>query len=146
MVRKIRLICENIGFKKWSIWDPGWDRTRCPNIFVIPHPLQMLYDNLSKFWVIVNYNHAWRFGTHVDYSPRSSASELILLPCQWAKANTNINILLQTAIIFFLSNLYLEQGIGYVYVMVNFICNTECTTKSSAACNDEDINSTEKPG
>ena len=31
-------------------------------------------------------------------------------------------ILLQTAAIFFLSNLYLKQGIGWVYVTVNFIC------------------------
>ena len=33
------------------------------------------------------------------------------------------DILLQTAAIFFLSNIYLKQGIGYVCVMVDFICN-----------------------
>ena len=31
-------------------------------------------------------------------------------------------ILLQTEAIFFLSNLYVKQGIGSVYVMVDFIC------------------------
>ena len=34
----------------------------------------------------------------------------------------NSYILLQTAAIFFLSNLYLKQGIGLVYVMIDFIC------------------------
>ena len=38
------------------------------------------------------------------------------------KANMNSYILLQTAAIFFLSSLYLKQGIGSVYVMVGFIC------------------------
>ena len=34
----------------------------------------------------------------------------------------NSIILLQTAAIFFLSNLNLKQGIGSVYVMIDFIC------------------------
>ena len=38
------------------------------------------------------------------------------------KANTNSYIQLQTAAIFFLSSLYLKQGIDPVYVMVGFIC------------------------
>ena len=38
------------------------------------------------------------------------------------KAFMKSYILLQTAAIFFLSNLYLKQGIGSVYVMVDFIC------------------------
>ena len=38
------------------------------------------------------------------------------------KADMKSYILLQTAAIFFLSNLYLKQGIGSVYVMVDFIC------------------------
>ena len=38
------------------------------------------------------------------------------------KANMNSYILLQTAAIFFLSSLYLKQGIDSVYVMVGFIC------------------------
>ena len=38
------------------------------------------------------------------------------------KANMNSYILLQTAAIFFLSILYLKQGIDSVYVMVGFIC------------------------
>ena len=38
------------------------------------------------------------------------------------KANMNSYIQLQTAAIFFLSSLYLKQGIGSVYVMVGFIC------------------------
>ena len=33
------------------------------------------------------------------------------------------SILLQTEAIDFLLNLYLKQGIGSVYVMVDFICN-----------------------
>ena len=38
------------------------------------------------------------------------------------KAYMKIYILLQTAAIFFLLNLYLKQGIGSVYVIVDFIC------------------------
>ena len=38
------------------------------------------------------------------------------------KANMNSYIQLQTATIFFLSSLYLKQGIDSVYVMVGFIC------------------------
>ena len=38
------------------------------------------------------------------------------------KANMNSYIQLQTAAIFFLSSLYLKQGIDSVYVMVGFIC------------------------
>ena len=38
------------------------------------------------------------------------------------KANMNSYILLQMAAIFFLSSLYLKQGIASVYVMVGFIC------------------------
>ena len=38
------------------------------------------------------------------------------------KADMKSYILQQTAAIFFLSNLYLKQGIGSVYVMVDFIC------------------------
>ena len=38
------------------------------------------------------------------------------------KANMNSYIQLQTAAIFFLSSLYLKQGIDSVYVMVVFIC------------------------
>ena len=38
------------------------------------------------------------------------------------KANVNSHIQLQTAAIFFLSSLYLKQGIDSVYVMVGFIC------------------------
>ena len=38
------------------------------------------------------------------------------------KANMNSYILLQMAAIFFLSILYLKQGIDAVYVMVGFIC------------------------
>ena len=38
------------------------------------------------------------------------------------KANTNSYMQLQTAAIFFLSSLYLKQGIDSVYVMVGFIC------------------------
>ena len=34
----------------------------------------------------------------------------------------NIDISLETAVIFYLANLYLKQGIGLVYVMVDFIC------------------------
>ena len=40
----------------------------------------------------------------------------------WRILTLKMYILLQTAIIFFLSNLYLKQGIGSVYVMVDFIC------------------------
>ena len=38
------------------------------------------------------------------------------------KADMNSDILLQTTAIFFLTNFYLKQGIGSVYVMVDFIC------------------------
>ena len=38
------------------------------------------------------------------------------------KANMNSYIQLQTAAIFFLSSLYLKQGMDSVYVMVGFIC------------------------
>ena len=38
------------------------------------------------------------------------------------KADMKSYILLQTAVIFFLSSLYLKQDIGSVYVMVDFIC------------------------
>ena len=38
------------------------------------------------------------------------------------KAKLNLYIPLKTAAIFFLANLYLKQGIGQVYVMVDFIC------------------------
>ena len=38
------------------------------------------------------------------------------------KADMNSDILLQTAAIFFLTNFYLKQGIGKVYVIVDFIC------------------------
>ena len=38
------------------------------------------------------------------------------------KANMNSYIQLQTAAIFFLSSLYLKQGIDSVYVMVGFTC------------------------
>ena len=38
------------------------------------------------------------------------------------KADMNSDILLQTAAIIFLSNLYLKQGISSVYVIVDFIC------------------------
>ena len=38
------------------------------------------------------------------------------------KADMNSDIRLQTAAIFFLTNFYLKQGIGKVYVMVDFIC------------------------
>ena len=34
-------------------------------------------------------------------------------------------ILLQTAVIFFLSNLYLKYGIGSVYIIVDFICKDD---------------------
>ena len=47
------------------------------------------------------------------------------LPCvlpELIKADMNSDILLQTAAIFFLSNIYLKQGIGSVYVIVDFIC------------------------
>ena len=38
------------------------------------------------------------------------------------KANMNSDKPLQTAAIFILTNFYLKQGIGLVYVMVDFIC------------------------
>ena len=38
------------------------------------------------------------------------------------KANMKSYKQLETAAIFFLANLFLKQGIGYVYVMVDFIC------------------------
>ena len=38
------------------------------------------------------------------------------------KANMKSYIPLKTAAIFFLANLFLKQGIGLVYVMVDFIC------------------------
>ena len=38
------------------------------------------------------------------------------------KANMNSYKQLETAAIFFLANLFLKQGIGWVYVMVDFIC------------------------
>ena len=38
------------------------------------------------------------------------------------KADIKSDILLHTAAIFFLSNLYLKQGIASLYVMVDFIC------------------------
>ena len=41
---------------------------------------------------------------------------------EYVKANMNSYIQLQTAAIFFLSSLYLKQGIDSVYVMVGFIC------------------------
>ena len=44
------------------------------------------------------------------------------LKARFIKANMNSYIQLQTAAIFFLSSLYLKQGIGSVYVMVGFIC------------------------
>ena len=37
------------------------------------------------------------------------------------KTYMNSDIPLETTAIFFLANLYLKQGIGYVYVVVNFI-------------------------
>ena len=40
----------------------------------------------------------------------------------WIKANMNSYIQLQTTAIFFISSLYLKQGIDSVYVMVGFIC------------------------
>ena len=48
---------------------------------------------------------------------------IVLRSCQIeADMNSYMYIPLQTAAIFFLSNLYLKQGIGSVYVMVDFIC------------------------
>ena len=41
---------------------------------------------------------------------------------QKLKANMNSYILLQMAAVFFLSSLYLKQGIDSVYDMVGFIC------------------------
>ena len=41
---------------------------------------------------------------------------------RFVKADMNSDILLQTAAIFFLPNLYLKQGIRSVYVMVYSIC------------------------
>ena len=38
------------------------------------------------------------------------------------KADMNSDILLQTAAMLFLANLYLKQSIGSVYVIVDFIC------------------------
>ena len=38
------------------------------------------------------------------------------------KANMKSYIPLETTVIFFLANLFLKQGIGYVYVTVDFIC------------------------
>ena len=37
-------------------------------------------------------------------------------------ADMNSDVILQTALTFFLSNLCLKQGIGSVYVIVDFIC------------------------
>ena len=45
-----------------------------------------------------------------------------LLGVNEIKADINSDILLQTAAIFFLTNFYLKQGIGYVYVMVDLVC------------------------
>ena len=39
-----------------------------------------------------------------------------------AEIKSNIHVLLHMAAIFFLSFQYLKQGIGSVYVMVDFIC------------------------
>ena len=45
-----------------------------------------------------------------------------IVRAQLFKADMNSDIQLQTAAIIFVSNLYLKQGIGLVYVMVDFIC------------------------
>ena len=50
------------------------------------------------------------------------ANTIKLLNDLCIKANMNSNILLQTAAIFFLSSLYLKQGIDSEYAMVDFIC------------------------
>ena len=67
--------------------------------------------------------------TTLDYhsSKRTRKSEGFVFVCLlfffWqGKAYMNSYILLQTTSIFFLSNPYLKQGIGSVYVMVDFIC------------------------
>ena len=52
----------------------------------------------------------------IDITNRYHRMHLLL------KANMNSYIQLQTAAIFFLSSLYLKQGIDSVYVMVGFIC------------------------
>ena len=56
-------------------------------------------------------------GTHWSTRSDPHQVERLLL-----KANMNSYIQLQTAAIFFLSSLYLNQGIDSVYVKVGFIC------------------------
>ena len=56
-----------------------------------------------------------RYLSHCKLAPSSTRPRLLQMEsCE--------KLYLQTAAIFFLSKLYLKQGIGSVYVMVDFIC------------------------
>ena len=57
----------------------------------------------------------------LDFFTRISTSRQVFKSTGF-KANMNSYIQLQTVAIFFLSSLYLKQGIDSVYVMVGFIC------------------------
>ena len=66
--------------------------------------------------------------------------------CAWTstlknllKADMKSDILLQTAAIFFLSNLSLKQGIGAVYVMVCFICKGYLELSGSGELQNEKV-------
>ena len=63
-------------------------------------------------------HYFWRHNKHI------LLKSILCFPVRrnvWFKANMNSDIQLETAIIFFLSNIDLKQDIGYVYVMVDFI-------------------------
>ena len=65
------------------------------------------YNKVSKYANVLNFKEFYPKTKNVSYC---------------LKANMNSYIQLQTAAIFFLSSLYLKQGIDSVYVMVGFIC------------------------
>ena len=68
-----------------------------------------------------------RYNTHMRKTHQKSTMHLtevmsFYLKVLYIKADMKSYILLQTAAVFFLSNLYLKEEIGSAYAMVDFIC------------------------
>ena len=90
-------------------------RTHMPSIKVLPVIVQKLWPRLKFLWQTEGQTDEWDL-----MSPALAPNGRHFVG--FFKANINSYILLQMAAIFFLSSLYLKQGIDSVCVMVGFIC------------------------
>ena len=79
-----------------------------------------IYSRICKLTQSEQYHH--QFNVPMYLWTFSTVYTVLSDMANYLKANMNNYIQLQTAAIFFLSSLYLKQGIDSVYVMVGFIC------------------------